>query len=368
MIKLFFVGDIIYEKNQNNDLISEELYNIISGHDIKCCNLEAPIVDEAIINTEKANKVGPSHYQKAADVEKIIEAGFNMFSIANNHIMDYGMKGLKNTINFLRGQIVIGAGINMEETYKSYVYTKDNIKVGFLSIAENGFGSCIDENKAGYAWMNHKMIEIKIKELKKECNYVIINCHAGAELFKYPIPEIKDLYKRFIDIGADIVIGHHPHVIQGYECYKNKMIFYSLGNFAFSKTKKEECKKSYCVSIELEKEKYNWKVIPVMFENGQVNLDEDNIKEIKKLSQEINSSEYISRINNFCTQMYENTYKNYYLFSFNIDRRNLLNKLKSSIKLIFNLKKDNEMLLYHNLVIETHLWICRRALKILNKL
>ncbi len=364
MIRLFFTGDIAYKKNRK--LLSNELNHIVNSHDIKCCNLEAPIVEETM-NIEKAKKAGPSLCQGYKEVEELLDNGFNMFSLANNHIMDYGVKGLNNTIEFLKDQIVIGAGNKKQDAYEAKIIDRNNIKVGFLSLAENGFGSCIDKEESGYAWMNYIDIENNIKSLKEKCDYVIINCHAGAELFEYPLPEIRELYKKFIDWGANIIIGHHPHVMQAYESYKKGIIFYSLGNFAFSRATLPECKESYCVSIELDEKNYNWKIIPVIFEEGQVLLNKGAKEKIEKLSEEINSHEYLERINKFCIEKYKNTYKNYYLSCFNINRSTMLNKLKSCIKMLFNMREDNEELLYHNIAIETHLWICRRALNLIIK-
>lgn len=368
MIKLFFVGDIIYHKESKEELLSQQLKKVINEHDIRCCNLEAPIADDNILKSEK---IGPVHYQKTQDVKTIIESGFNMFSLANNHIMDYGKEGLKKTLEILNDEITIGAGMNEKEVYSTYTYIKDNLKVGFISVAENGFGACVEKSEYGYAWMNYVKVEKIIKELKKECNYIVMNVHAGAELFEYPLPEIRILYKKFIDLGADFIIGHHPHIIQGFEEYNNGVIFYSLGNFIFSTTNREECKKSYCVSIEIDEKGYKYQIIPVLFDKGQVKLEdyEKEITKINKLSKELIEDEnYYNKIDEFCTKLYNNTYKNYYLSVFNIARDNLFNKIKSCIKLLFNVRKDNELLLYHNLAIETHRWICIRALKTINKL
>ena len=142
MIRLFFTGDVAYKKNKK--LLSDELNNIMKSYDIKCCNLEAPIVEETM-NLEKAKKAGPSLCQGHKEIEELIISGFNMFSLANNHIMDYGIKGLNNTIESLNNQIVIGAGNNKKEVYETKIIDRNNIKVGFLSIAENGFGSCVDK-------------------------------------------------------------------------------------------------------------------------------------------------------------------------------------------------------------------------------
>ena len=282
--------------------------------------------------------------------------------------MDYGEEGLENTINLFKPCITIGAGLSRDVAYKPYRYEKDGIKISFISVAENGFGACLDKNQCGYAWMQDDIIKQNIKDEKEKSDYVIINCHAGAEFFSYPLPEIKKLYKEFIDCGADFIIGHHPHVAQGYEKYKNGVIFYSLGNFIFDGFEAEKTRKSYAVSIDLKnKNNYEFEIIPCIFDNEKVSKNtEDYNKQINKYSEILNKAEYTEEVNKFCDEKYEEMYKSYYDFVCGIYTNKFRNRLKSALKILFKKNKFNDEFLYHNIVIETHYWICKRALK--NKL
>ena len=279
--------------------------------------------------------------------------------------MDYGKDGLENTINFFKPLPVIGAGLSKEDAYRTYVYEKNNIRISFLSIAENGFGVCLEKNEIGYAWMLDENIEEIIKSEKAKSDYVVINCHAGAELFSYPLPEIRRLYKKFIDCGADFIIGHHPHVVQGYEEYKKGIIFYSLGNFIFDGNKPEQCRISYAVSLKLKnKEEYEYEIIPCLFNNEKViKYTEDYKKQINEYSQILKQEEYNDKVDKFCEEMYDNIYKEYYQNICGIYTKNLKGKIKSSIKILLGKNKFNDKFLYHNIGIETHLWVCNRALK-----
>lgn len=364
MVKMFFCGDIVYRKQTKENIIDNEIIKIIQQHDIKCCNFEAPVVmpEQQI---EKIHKIGPSHCQTKECAQNIKEAGFNLINIANNHIMDYGRAGLENTINLFKSCTVIGAGLSKKEAYKTYRYEKDNISISFISVAENGFGACLDENEYGYAWMLDESIEKIIKNEKERSDYVIINCHAGAELFSYPLPEIRKLYKNFIDIGADFIIGHHPHVVQGYEEYKSGVIFYSLGNFIFDGNKPEKCRISYAVSIQLKsKAKYEYELIPCIFNNEKViKYSEEYKKQINEYSEVLKEDEYNNKINKFCEEAYDNIYTEYYQNVCGLHTKSLKSKIKSSIKILLGKNKFNDSFLYHNIGIETHLWICKRALK-----
>ncbi len=362
MIKLFFCGDIVNRQPIDNSLIDEKLLEVIKAHDIKCCNFEAPIVQNP--SEGKSNKIGPTVYQTEETAKSLIEAGFNLFSIANNHIMDYGKEGLKNTLECFKGNNVIGAGMSKEEAYKIYRYEKENIKISFLSIAENGFGSCTMKSDYGYAWMQDSSVEEIIKKEKDNTDFLIINCHAGAEMFSYPLPEIKELYKKFIDWGADIIIGHHPHVIQGYENYKEGTIFYSLGNFIFDTMQEKKCKTSYGVSIKVKnKNEYSFEIIPCIYEKGKVFKNIDGLeKDIIKYSSILNTNEYYDEVNTFCNKTYKQVYVNYYEAVCGISTNTIKGKIKSCIKILLNKNKFNNLFLYHNIAIETHLWICSRAL------
>lgn len=90
--------------------------------------------------------------------------------------------------------------------------------------------------------------------------------HAGAENWDFPLPEIRELYKKYIDWGADVIIGNHPHVAQGWEIYEDKWIFYSLGNFAFYEGEKaRNHEHSLCVSVEIHDKRINCKPIYCRF-------------------------------------------------------------------------------------------------------
>ena len=364
MVKLFFCGDIVYKKQTSQNVIDKELSELIREHDIKCCNFEAPAVLPEQ-NFKRVSKIGPSHNQTKESVELIKNTGFNLISIANNHIMDYGKQGLESTINLFKPNPVIGAGVSKQEAYNTYIYEKENIRISFLSVAENGFGACLEKNDCGYAWMLDESVEKIIKAEKEKSDYVVVNCHAGAEMFSYPLPEIRKLYKKFIDCGADIIIGHHPHVIQGYEEYKKGIIFYSLGNFIFDGNKPEQCRTSYAVSIKIKnKKEYIYDIIPCLYNKEKVVKHTEACKElIYQYSQMLKKEEYNNLINEFCEKMYKNVYTEYYNSVSGIYKKSIKGKIKSSIEILLGKNKFNDKFLYHNIGIETHLWICNRALK-----
>lgn len=161
----------------------------------------------------------------------------NLFSLANNHIHDKGVEGLKNTYENLESYSrCTPFGIdNLGGTYKIIKVENDN-KLGILtgstyhpevmSITEDKNGNKINDIYSGTFF---KMIE----DIKKQVDFLVVYVHWGKEYLNYPKTDLRLLSYSWIDNGADLIIGHHPHVLQGVEHYKGKQIFYSLGNFIF---------------------------------------------------------------------------------------------------------------------------------------
>jgi poly-gamma-glutamate capsule biosynthesis protein CapA/YwtB (metallophosphatase superfamily) len=154
-------------------------------------------------------------------------------------VMDYGAEGLTDTFSHLNhaGILYMGAGRNAEEAFKPVIVEKKGMKIAFL-----GFSRVVPDNswKAG---VNHPGVADAynpnlpaeaVKKAREQADLVIVIAHWGVERMDTPEKYQTDLAHRFIDAGADLVIGGHPHVLQGFEQYRGKWIAYSLGNFIFT--------------------------------------------------------------------------------------------------------------------------------------
>jgi len=236
--------------------------------------------------------------------------GFNLITLANNHMMDYGSRGLIETLQSFRNSTKLGAG-KWEEAYKPAIVEIEGIKIGFLALTHCEFGTLTDryDNREsvqyGTAWINHPCVDSIIVETKKVVDYLIILPHAGLEGIEQPLPEWRERYKSFIDLGADAVIASHPHIIQGYEEYKSRPIFYSLGNFYFPWTimKEEAWQRSICVSLRFSKEKLTYDYNFLSFKETLIKVDsfpflQDYMNRILNLLNDDN--EYIRFINGVC--------------------------------------------------------------------
>lgn len=357
--KILFAGDFVYSNNpQKLDFeISKEYKEIIRNHNVFCCNLEGPIVND---KCNKIRKIGPNIHNNGHAVKKLVDNGCNLFCMANNHIFDYGKEGIKTTIDFLEQQKVsfVGAGLNKEDIYSPYILKHENYRICIINIAENGFGAAIDKNY-GYTYAFDDRVREIINKYKKICEYVIVVSHMGAEHWSIPLPEVRKFYKDLVDWGVDAVIAHHPHVPQGWEIYKEKIICYSLGNFIFDKGKGIQNASAYSVSIEfMANKKIKYNIIPTKFENYKLNIDSEDYLDLCNILQD--NLLYKKILNENISKSYAN-YKNTYYKVVSYDRGNIKERFKGFVKRNILRKKFQDIWLYHNLNIETHMWVCKRA-------
>lgn len=252
MAKVFVCGDVVNYQNEDGFVCAEDIEAVVKSADYAICNFEAPV---AGYGTPQI-KSGPHLAQSANTITGLREQGFSLLLLANNHMLDYGKEGLDATLAEAKkvGIETIGAGDDENSAYQPLIKKIDDITLGIINVCEAQFG-VIDhfhrEQKAGYAWINNPKVDTTVIALKKECDFVIVCAHAGLENYNIPQKEWRVRYKHFCDLGADVVIGSHPHVPQGYEAHNNSLIFYSLGNFYFDYGYAENSENhSYAVMLE----------------------------------------------------------------------------------------------------------------------
>lgn len=243
--KILFTGDF-YGGYRIESLVSKGDYDTIFGeylpiireNDIAITNLESPLTSSEIAGT----KTGPAIKASPKTAETLKYAGFNMVTLANNHIMDYGVEGIKETINTLRDSDIdiIGAGMSYTEASKTIYKEVDNNRIAFINIAENEWSTTFDSTP-GANPLNPVENYYAIIEAKRSSDFVFLILHGGNEMHNLPSVRMRNTCRFFVDAGASAVVCHHSHCPSGFEMYNNAPIFYSLGNFLFdSKDRKPE--------------------------------------------------------------------------------------------------------------------------------
>lgn len=166
------------------------------------------------------------------------ELGIDAVTLANNHALDFGTEALLDTCATLDGAGILhtGAGENLEKARKPVVAELEGTRIGILGttrvIPEAGWAA--GKNHAGMLATYDATATLEtIRQMRAECDYVIVFVHWGIERDEKPQEYQRTLGQQYIDAGADLVIGSHPHVLQGIEYYKGRPIVYSLGNFVF---------------------------------------------------------------------------------------------------------------------------------------
>lgn len=243
-VKLNFAGDIIFSgkvgellQKKGYDYSYSALDGMFKKDDLTVVNLETPITTGGVgaANKQFVFKGAP----EALDALK--SAGVDAVNLANNHTLDQGEEGLLDTLKHLskRGIPYVGAGSNSKEAYSAQYFERQGIKIALL-----GFTRVMpviewkaEAGKPGLASVYDSAEALKaIAAAKKQADLVVVVVHWGKERMEQYDQTQQTLGHSFIDAGADLVMGGHPHVLQGIEPYKGKWIAYSTGNFIFTRS------------------------------------------------------------------------------------------------------------------------------------
>ncbi len=234
-MKIIIAGDLfISESFINKVVIDKSIQDLFALADIRIVNLGAPIT---VANRKnRIIKTGSYLYNCEEAVVPILNClKINLVTLANNHILDYGSKGIADTLEVLKDNNMsyVGAGKNIADASKFYSFEKGHVKVAILNFAENEW-SIADQRRAGANPLDIIENVRQIQLAKTSHDKVICIIHGGHENYNLPSPRMKNQYNFYIDNGADLIVGHHTHCISGYEIYKANPIYYSLGNFLFT--------------------------------------------------------------------------------------------------------------------------------------
>lgn len=265
-VRLLFLGDLMLDRHVRELIAERGLDHIFGrlddegffvGHDLIGANLEGTVTD------------GGAHYEpvKAYDfafepetVARLAGYGFGYFSLANNHFADQGRRGMDETrANLtLLGFAFSGDRDGLVSGFSTTVSTIRGKRVALVGLSDVGVR--LDAEKAASA----------VTDAKAASDFTVVNIHWGTEYDPNFSSTQQSLAHRLVEAGADAVIGHHPHVIQGSESYMGKPIFYSLGNFVFDQYFSEETQRGLAVSLELSGTGVSFSAIPLRSERGRV--------------------------------------------------------------------------------------------------
>jgi poly-gamma-glutamate synthesis protein (capsule biosynthesis protein) len=323
---LLFSGDFApirrYEQNilSGGKVFDDYIENKIEESDLFVVNLEAPLCDKEL----DANIPGFTSLRTDGKIaEWMKNTGIDVAGIANNHLRDFNDEGVVQTIeNLDRVKIICaGGGKTISEAEKMQIVEVNGLKVGLWMLAEKEL-NVATEKRAGTSFFNPDADVYIIPQLRKQVDFLVVVVHAGHEFSVVPSPRIRKSYRSFIEAGADLVIGHHPHVTQGIEQYKNGWIAYSLGNFVFDldyMSRIENTRQGYLFSVGVSSHSVeDIKVIPynIIRDNAAVETcSEKELADYENMLKELSS--YISDDVKF-----ENCWERFVIDSWDIKTKN----------------------------------------------
>lgn len=221
-LRLALAGDICPTGGKRYHICAATL-----GDDVWLANLECPMTTHG----GQRPKAGPNLRAHPQNLEIDCSEGTAVCSLANNHMMDYGEQGLVDTLNKCKklGIETAGAGMTSRRAGSPVFVLDGGVSLGILACCETQFGIA-SPSRPGVSPVSPALYR-QIGDLREEVDIVAVSVHGGAEMSPWPTPHWQDLLRSFVDEGASVVHGHHSHVPQSYEEYKDGLILYGLGNF-----------------------------------------------------------------------------------------------------------------------------------------
>lgn len=258
-VRLLAVGDLMFSRSVaaklkeqgDNYYPFDELGDTLASGDITFGNLETAIMAGRVI------KSGEMVFRSDPEVAgALADAGFDIVSLANNHSMNFGVEGMEDTLRYLSDANVatVGGGINAETAREPKVIERNGLRLAFLAYVDGRFTPTsyeAKENLPGVAMARVEDVREDVARAKGIADLVIVSFHWGQEYQ----PKFDAIQKRLahtaIEAGATLIIGHHPHVVQEVERYKDGLIIYSLGNFIFDQMWSQDTRRGLIAEIKL---------------------------------------------------------------------------------------------------------------------
>lgn len=308
-VKLGLAGDVMLGRLVNETLKTKSptypwgtMLPHLKKNDINFVNLECAITDH--------EQAVPKIFNFKTDPKNsaVLQVGnISGVSLANNHILDYGIQGLKDTLKHLNDVGIghTGAGLTLEEAQKPWIIEKNGLRLAFFGFTNNEPYWKATSKNPGINYIPIKLeytdrVSSLIKKVRPNVDIIITSFHWGPNMREHPTQEFQQFARKLIDAGVDIFHGHSAHLVQGIEVYKNRLILYDTGDFVddymvHAKPKRNDL--SFLFNVIVDKRGIKkLKLIPCKIDNMQVNTLTDTkekrwlLKRIKKLSKKLGTT------------------------------------------------------------------------------
>lgn len=247
-MKLLLLGDIcptavsapLFKAKEIDTLFTDTL-SLFEGKDLVVANLECALTD----TDGEIKKFGPALKAPVETAEVLREIGVDVCAISNNHVFDFGVRGMRDTLAALHanGVAYTGFGENEEESKKDFFFEKNGERICVIAACEHEYSYALPNRMGARAYDEYEIPEA-VRKAKASCDRVIVLYHGGKEFCPYPSPRLRRIGQALVRSGADIVLFQHSHTIGSYEKYEGGHILYGQGNFHFVKLLDIPCWKS----------------------------------------------------------------------------------------------------------------------------
>lgn len=363
-LEIYIGGDVCPTENNEKFFISGEIekfldkkiINILSSSDFNIFNFETTLHD----GWSPIKKCGPNLRCNTDCIRGLKKLNPTLIGLANNHSLDHGDEALLNTISLLKeNEIgVVGAGINLREAVKSYIFEKNGYKIGIYACAEHEF-TIAGDNKPGANPFDPLYSLDHIHALKEQCDFVFVLYHGGKEFYRYPSPEVQRICRRMVDKGADLVVTQHTHCIGCREDYLSGVIIYGQGNFIFdqgdilSEDDMALTTSMLLLHVIVEGNKLFVKEIPMTLEKNYIKIPDNNmydelIQEYEGRSDDIKQNGFVeNKYGEFANKMLKH-YLHWFVIGNNLFVR-IINRLLNR-KLVEYMMNEKRYLAFRNYI------------------
>ena len=297
-VSLVFTGDIGFDKYmkgkwEDEELISEEVLSFLHSGDHVIANVEGALVHQE----QKEGAAGVQqlvHAMDPAAVNVLKKMRADIWNLCNNHILDAGEDGVRKTLAEAEkaGVKTVGAGMNLNQA-KEILYFPEAGGIGMFAVGFRTGCKPAGEEKAGtLLWNEMDLIQENITEIKNKCRWCCLIVHGGEEFTSLPSPYVRDRYLKFLEMGADMIVAHHPHVPMNYETVGEKIIFYSLGNFIFDtdyQRAQYHTEEGILLKLNFTAESFTWDALGINIVRGPEHIVKG---ELPKIFADVSAQEY----------------------------------------------------------------------------
>lgn len=297
-VSLVFTGDIGFDKYMDGkwndeELISEEVLDFLHSGDHVIANVEGALVRQQ--QSQDQQGVKQLVHAMDPDAVKVLQRmGADIWNLCNNHILDAGEEGVRRTLEEAEkaGVKTVGVGMNLDQA-KEILYFPEAGGIGMFAVGFRTGCKPAGEAKAGtLLWNEMDLIAENIRTIKEKCRWCCLIVHGGEEFTSLPSPYVRDRYLRFLELGADVIVAHHPHVPMNYETVGEKVIFYSLGNFIFDtdyQRAQYHTDEGVLVKLNFTSDSFSWDAAGIRIIRGPEHIAAG---ELPKIFQDVSPEEY----------------------------------------------------------------------------